>query len=56
MPPQIPVQRRPATRQVLERLRHGDQQPHVIASAPNDDWHWESEPALTSQIRLELFR
>lgn len=24
-------------------LRHWDSQPHVVASDPNDDWHWEDE-------------
>lgn len=26
-----------------ETLRHWDEQPHVIASAPNDDWDWQLE-------------
>lgn len=27
----------------LALLRHWDEQPHVIASDPNDDWQWETE-------------
>ncbi|MDX2241127.1 MAG: GNAT family N-acetyltransferase [Leptolyngbyaceae cyanobacterium bins.302] len=34
---------RPATLADLDLLRHWDEQPHVIASDPNDDWHWEVE-------------
>lgn len=34
---------REATISDVETLRHWDQQPHVIASAPNDDWDWEIE-------------
>jgi len=34
---------RPATINDLELLRHWDNQPHVIASNPNDDWKWEIE-------------
>ncbi|MBF2027328.1 MAG: acetyltransferase [Oscillatoriales cyanobacterium C42_A2020_001] len=34
---------RPATLADLDLLHHWDEQPHVIASDPNDDWHWEVE-------------
>jgi len=34
---------RPATLNDLEILKHWDEQPHVIASDPNDDWQWETE-------------
>ncbi|HEX6925188.1 MAG TPA: GNAT family N-acetyltransferase [Longimicrobiaceae bacterium] len=34
---------RPATPADLGLLRHWDQQPHVVAAAPNDDWAWEIE-------------
>lgn len=34
---------REATSKDLETLNHWDQQPHVIQSDPNDDWHWEIE-------------
>jgi aminoglycoside 6'-N-acetyltransferase len=34
---------RPATIADLDLLRDWDDQPHIIASAPNDDWDWEVE-------------
>ena len=34
---------RPATPDDLALLRHWDEQPHVIASDPNDDWNRETE-------------
>jgi aminoglycoside 6'-N-acetyltransferase len=34
---------RPATPGDLALLRHWDEQPHVAASNPNDDWGWETE-------------
>lgn len=34
---------REATLSDLETLRHWDEQPHVIASAPNEFWDWEEE-------------
>ena len=34
---------RPATLADLELLRRWDEQAHVVASDPNDDWGWESE-------------
>lgn len=34
---------RPARPDDAPLLRHWDEQPHVIASDPNDEWHWEAE-------------
>ncbi|HEX7707357.1 MAG TPA: GNAT family N-acetyltransferase [Thermoanaerobaculia bacterium] len=34
---------RAATLADLATLRHWDEQPHVVASDPNDEWEWESE-------------
>ncbi len=34
---------RPATYADLTLLRYWDEQPHVVASDPNDDWGWEVE-------------
>ncbi|MCK6541283.1 acetyltransferase [bacterium] len=39
-------------------LRFWDEQPHVIESDPNDDWHWEEElqrePSWREQLIAEL--
>lgn len=45
---------RPATAADLNLLRHWDTQPHVIASDPNDDWHWEIELDRTPDWREQL--
>jgi aminoglycoside 6'-N-acetyltransferase len=49
---------RPATPDDLALLRHWDEQPHVIASDPNDDWGWEVElhrhPDWREQLIAEL--
>jgi aminoglycoside 6'-N-acetyltransferase len=45
---------RPATLADLELLRHWDDQPHVIASDPNDDWGWEAELGRTPDWREQL--
>jgi aminoglycoside 6'-N-acetyltransferase len=45
---------RPATLADLELLHHWDQQPHIIASDPNDDWHWEEELAHDPTWRQQL--
>ncbi|MBF2016645.1 MAG: acetyltransferase [Rivularia sp. T60_A2020_040] len=45
---------RPATFDDLELLRHWDEQPHVIASDPNDDWGWEVELKRTPDWREQL--
>jgi aminoglycoside 6'-N-acetyltransferase len=34
---------RPATLADVPLLRRWDEEPHVIESDPNDDWHWETE-------------
>jgi len=44
----------PATSADLDILRHWDEQPHVIASDPNDDWHWEVELDRTPDWREQL--
>jgi aminoglycoside 6'-N-acetyltransferase len=48
---------RPATPADLELLRRWDEQPHVVASDPNDDWGWEAEldrsPAWREQLVAE---
>ncbi len=48
------IELRPATIADLALLQHWDEQPHVIASDPNDDWHWEEELARTPDWRLQL--
>lgn len=49
---------RTATIQDLPLLRHWDEQPHTVASDPNDDWGWETEllraPAWREQLVAEL--
>ncbi len=50
----IPVKLRPATPDDLGLLRHWDQQPHVVASDPNDDWNWETELARSPDWREQL--
>lgn len=45
---------RPATAADLDLLRHWDEQPHVIASDPNDDWQWEVELDHTPDWREQL--
>jgi aminoglycoside 6'-N-acetyltransferase len=48
------IKLRRATSADLELLRHWDEQPHVIASDPNDDWHWEEELDRTPDWREQL--
>jgi len=50
----IPVKLRPATPDDLGLLRHWDQQPHVAASDPNDDWQWETELSRSPDWREQL--
>ena len=38
----------------FELLRHWDQQPHVKAAGPNDDWQWETELARDPAWRRQL--
>ncbi len=45
---------RHATLADLDRLRRWDEQPHVIDSDPNDDWHWETELARNPDWREQL--
>ena len=49
---------RPATLADLDLLRRWDEQPHVVASDPNDDWAWEVElagsPAWREQLLAEV--
>jgi aminoglycoside 6'-N-acetyltransferase len=45
---------RPATIADLPLLRHWDEQPHVVASDPNDDWRWETELARYPGWREQL--
>jgi aminoglycoside 6'-N-acetyltransferase len=47
------IKLRPATPTDLDLLRHWDEQPHVIASDPNDDWHWEEELDRTPDFTVE---
>lgn len=50
----IMINLRPATSADLELLRYWDEQPHVICSDPNDDWHWEVELNRTPDWREQL--
>ncbi len=54
----MPLQLRPATREDIPLLRRWDEQPHVIASDPNDDWAWEEnfslDPPWREQFMAEL--
>ena len=49
---------RPANIGDLALLRHWDEQPHVVASDPNDEWGWETElgknPPWREQLIAEL--
>lgn len=45
---------RHATFADLDLLRHWDDQPHVIASDPNDDWGWEVELNRNPDWREQL--
>ncbi|MGV0028297.1 GNAT family N-acetyltransferase [Phormidesmis priestleyi] len=45
---------RPATFADLDLLQHWDEQPHIIDSDPNDDWHWEIELDRTPEWREQL--
>ena len=45
---------RPATLADLPLLRRWDEQPHVIASDPNDDWNWEIELGRSPDWREQL--
>lgn len=45
---------RPATLADAPLLRHWDEQPHVVASDPNDDWQWEQELGNDPDWREQL--
>lgn len=45
---------RPATLADVDLLRRWDEQPHVVASDPNDDWQWETELARAPDWREQL--
>ena len=45
---------RPATPRDLELLRRWDEQPHIVASDPNDDWAWEIELSRSPDWREQL--
>jgi aminoglycoside 6'-N-acetyltransferase len=45
---------RPATPADLPLLRRWDEQPHVVASDPNDDWEWETELGRSPGWREQL--
>ena len=45
---------RPATLDDLALLRHWDEQAHVIASDPNDDWNWAVELGRHPDWREQL--
>ncbi len=45
---------RPTTPADLSLLQHWDEQPHVVASDPNDDWGWEVELQRTPDWREQL--
>lgn len=45
---------RPASISDLDTLRRWDEQPHVIAADPNDDWNWETELARRPTWREHL--
>ena len=45
---------RPATPDDLALLERWDEQPHVVASDPNDDWGWENELGRNPDWREQL--
>jgi aminoglycoside 6'-N-acetyltransferase len=48
------IKLRPATLADVGLLRHWDEQPHVIAADPNDDWAWEVELGRHPEWREQL--
>lgn len=48
------IKLRPARLDDLALLQHWDEQPHVIASDPNDDWGWEKELGRQVEWREQL--
>lgn len=45
---------RPATLDDVAVLRRWDEEPHVVASDPNDDWRWEEELGRSPPWREQL--
>src|SRR5690554_1977461 len=45
---------RPAAPDDLALLRRWDEEPHVAAADPNDDWQWETELLRTPDWREQL--
>jgi aminoglycoside 6'-N-acetyltransferase len=56
MPPQLTL--RPAAPRDIALLRRWDEEPHVVAADPNDDWDWEHElmrnPGWREQLIAEV--
>lgn len=52
--PASPLRLRPAVPADAPLLRQWDDQPHVVASDPHDDWQWESELARNPDWRQQL--
>jgi aminoglycoside 6'-N-acetyltransferase len=48
------IQFRAATIDDLDLLRYWDEQPHTVASDPNDDWGWEIELLRAPEWREQL--
>lgn len=48
------IQFRPATIDDLALLQYWDEQPHTVASDPNDDWGWETELLRSPHWREQL--
>ncbi|WP_199332908.1 GNAT family N-acetyltransferase [Nostoc sp. FACHB-190] len=51
---EVVINLRFATSADLDLLRHWDEQPHVMASDPNDDWNWVVELEKTPDWREQL--
>src|SRR5688572_13775388 len=49
-----PLTLRPAGPTDAPMLRRWDDEPHVVASDPNDEWNWETELARTPDWREQL--
>jgi hypothetical protein len=52
--PSMTIRLRDATLADLPLLRHWDEQPHVVASDPHDDWQWEQELVRAPDWREQL--
>lgn len=51
---EVAIELRPATSADLDLLRYWDEQPHIIASDPYDDWGWEVELTRSPDWREQL--